>query len=221
MSPAEFAVLIIISIIVLAVPALIIFALRKHLPPPIVKIPTSVTILLIISIILFYAVIIACYFVGLKLLLYLMIAAAILVGPVLFCVGVRMLYVHLNNRIRCRTETEGHIVDYILRPQKGASMNTSQGPHRYYSQWVPVVEYEADGQRFRQKNKTCILANCRPKEETMVLRYDPRHPKRFYIPDYTADLSYGKIGVALFLLFWGACFTLVFSVVGIAFWITI
>ena len=58
------------------------------------------------------------YLVGHMLILYLLFAAAVLLGPILFLVGLRKLYVRLSKRLRCKEETQGYVVDYILSPWK-------------------------------------------------------------------------------------------------------
>lgn len=96
----------------------------------------------------------AYYLVGHMLILYLLFATAVLLGPILFLVGLHKLYARLSKRLRCKEETQGYVVDYILSPWKYA--NPHRRPHRsrnYYYRWFPVVEYEVDGQRLRQKNK--------------------------------------------------------------------
>ena len=100
----------------------------------------------------------AYYLVGHMLILYLLFATAVLLGPILFLVGLHKLYARLSKRLRCKEETQGYVVDYILSPWKYA--NPHRRPHRsrnYYYRWFPVVEYEVDGQRLRQKNKKKLI----------------------------------------------------------------
>ncbi len=167
----------------------------------------------------------ACYLVGHMLILYLLFAAAVLLGPVLFLVGLYKLYARLSKRLRCKEETQGYVVDYILSPWKYA--NPHRRPHRsrnYYYRWFPVVEYEVDGQRLRQKNKVSFLtaSDERPAERMTPLRYDPKHPKRFYLPEGPNEFSSsGWISTVLFL-FVGGMF-IPFSALAILFfagWIT-
>lgn len=144
---------------------------------------------------------------GYMLILYLLFAAAVLLGPILFLVGLRKLYVRLSKRLRCKEETQGYVVDYILSPWKYA--NPHRQPHRsrtYYYRWFPVVEYEVDGQRLRQKNKVAFLtaSDERPVERTTPLRYDPKHPKRFYLPEGPNEFSsFDWITTVLFLFVGG------------------
>lgn len=145
--------------------------------------------------------------VGYMLILYMLFAAAVLLGPILFLVGLRKLYVRLSKRLRCKEETQGYVVDYILSPWKYA--NPHRQPHRsrtYYYRWFPVVEYEVDGQRLRQKNKVAFLtaSDERPVERTTPLRYDPKHPKRFYLPEGPNEFSsFDWITTVLFLFVGG------------------
>ena len=197
MSPADVIIFYIIFSIIFVLIAVLI---KKYLPPPIIELPRSFTILMGIAAALLWIFNLALCIVGIKLLLYLMFAVLILAGPILLLVGLRMLYVRLYKLLRCRAETEGHIVDYVLSPWKYVSTRKFHVRHRYYSRWFPVVEYEAGGQRFRQQYKTCVLSNERPNEETTLLRYNPKHPKRFSIPAYTTEFSLvGWVSTALFL----------------------
>lgn len=163
----------------------------------------------LISLVLLGAFLIAYSLAGPVLLLYLMAAALVLLGPILLAAGLRMLYIRLVKRIRCKAETEGHIVDYILSPWKRASMHTFPVYRRYRPRWFPVVEYEADGRKFRRKNKTCVLSDERPPEETTPLRYDPRHPKRFYLPEHANEFSSFDWMAAVMLLLAGGGFTVI------------
>ena len=167
----------------------------------------------------------AYYLVGHMLILYLLFATAVLLGPILFLVGLHKLYARLSKRLRCKEETQGYVVDYILSPWKYA--NPHRRPHRsrnYYYRWFPVVEYEVDGQRLRQKNKISFLtaSDERPVERMTPLRYDPKHPKRFYLPEGPNEFSSsGWISTVLFL-FVGGMF-IPFSALAILFfagWIT-
>lgn len=47
------------------------------------------------------------YLVGHMLILYLLFAAAVLLGPILLLVGLRKLYARLSKRLRCKEETQG------------------------------------------------------------------------------------------------------------------
>lgn len=185
--------------------------------------PKAVGILSVAGMCIFFG---TYYLVGHMLILYLLFAAAVLLGPILFLVGLHKLYARLSKRLRCKKETQGYVVDYILSPWKYANPYRRRlHRHRtYYYRWFPVVEYEADGQRLRQKNKVAFLtaSDKRPVERTTLLRYDPKYPKRFYLPGGPNEFSSSDWITTVLFLFVGGMFIPV-SVLAILFfasWIT-
>ena len=131
----------------------------------------------------------------------LFVTAFVVVGPALLSAGLWKLCAHLRKRFRCRVEAEAQIVDFVLSKWKKSSVRIGHG---YYSRWYPVYEYEAEGRRIRRQSKVCILSRREPEKGTERLRYDPRHPERFYVPGEFTKMDWITV---VMLLYVGGGFT--------------
>lgn len=184
---------------------------------PRIPLPAFTAVLVIVAIVILF---VGIWLVGLVFLRYTLATSVAFLGPVLLFMGLRRLFIRLDKRIRYRSETQGHIVYYIRSPWND-KIKRSHADLRFYTPWFPVVEYEAGGKWFRQKSEIAVLCDARnkqPPETTMLIRYDPKHPERFYIPEYALEFSFTNWFVSVLFLFVGACLVYA-SVLGVAVWI--
>lgn len=141
-------------------------------------------------------------------------AAFIIVGPTLLSVGLWKLCRYLHKRMRCTVETEGEIVAFV--PGKWKKPVERGVSHIYYTRWFPVYEYEAEGRRIRRQSKIPMLALTEPEKGAEILRYDPRHPERFYILGEFTKMDWIVTGMLLYV---GGGFTALL-IYGVISWLT-
>ena len=105
------------------------------------------------------------------------------------------------------TRTTGTIVDYVQKEQK-------TGRRGGYLYWKPVVEYTADGQRFRAEYENRMDPDQHPVGKTVDICYDVSEPSHFHLsedPVFT-DPGGGAIRIALIWVLASAVLTVLLAV---------
>ena len=114
-----------------------------------------------------------------------------------------------ESRRRCETEhtrTAGTIVDYARREHRGGRNS------RVY--WVPVVEFTADGQKYREEYANSMDRERYPAGSEVDILYDVSSPSRFHLEadPVFSDPGGGAIRISIVWILAGAALTILLAV---------